>query len=485
MHELVAACSAMFDATPLDLAVAVNGVAAAERLAATSPEAVLTQALHTWVFAHGEPGDASTGDFRLAQLLLDAGADPYCAVLDGLEEDEASFLQRLCASADHPDASKAARCGSALLWLRAQLSMIAMGIMFPFAAPQLPLVLLHRLALPTLFPLTSFAHAFSCRDNLLHAFSWLFSRDVKPGRVMSTRQLHQLLQAALQLGLTDQCRQLLRWPENCTTAEGPVAEERGVLLVLAVLGDQSAVLEEMFSGSNLHRAPRFDPDLWLTATEGGQHEPLLVHAVRHCSTATAAALLTGGANPNGDPGAGRFAVPELGLEIPDLLGGCLSASLLLGRRHLGSWDAGPCSSVAGLPPACPLPQPLLADEGEDMTALHWAVMRGDAHLVKLLLAAGAELEKEATPLMHHSEGGWNLETALLTAVLHRKSECIEALLEVRTALLGQGQPPLQQRLVAMPRPGCFAAHCCPSPKEKREADRTVRSCPRACRLARM
>ncbi len=116
MHGRVAACSAMFDATPLDLAVAVDEFTAAERLAAASPEAVLTQALHTWVFAHSGAGGSSPC-FSLALLLLGAGADPYRAVDPRHKRSRASFLQRLCASADRPDASKADRCGGALSWL--------------------------------------------------------------------------------------------------------------------------------------------------------------------------------------------------------------------------------------------------------------------------------------------------------------------------------------------------------------------------------
>ncbi|KAL4424468.1 hypothetical protein ABPG77_006406 [Micractinium sp. CCAP 211/92] len=317
MHRRVAACSLHVNATPLDLSVAVDEFAAAERLAAASPEAVLTQALHTWVFAHSAAG-CSPPRFSLALLLLGAGADPYCAVDQRYERSRASFLQRLCASADRPEASKADR------------------------------------------------------DSLLYTFSWLFSRDVKPGRPLSTPRLRQLLRAALLLGLTEHCLQLLCRPEDSTTAEGSDAEERASLLALAVRQDQPVVVAEMVRCRELDGPPRFDPNETWVPAEGARLQLLLVYAVRHCSTAIVDALLAGGANPNDDPG---------------------------------------------------------PDDGIGMTALHWAVMRGDVHIVRLLVGAGAGLDHEARPLSHRGEGGQNLDTPLLTAVLQRKWECVEALLE--------------------------------------------------------
>lgn len=204
-----------------------------------------------------------------------------------------------------------------------------------------------------LLPLTQFAPAFPCRDSLLYAFSLLFSRDVKPGTSLSTMQLHQLMHAALVLGLTDQYLQLLRWPDDSTIAVGPVKQERSSLLASAVLLDQPAVLAEMSTFRESDLTPRFDPNLTWVPTKSGptDHETLLVHALRHCCTDTVVALLAGGADPNGDPGPGGLTV--LGLDWrswTELEGASLPSC---------RWDAGMLGpgmqGHARAPRACHLP----------------------------------------------------------------------------------------------------------------------------------
>lgn len=181
----------------------------------------------------------------------------------------------------------------------------------------------------------SHAHAVSCRDSLLYTFSWLFSRDVKPGRPLSTPRLRQLLRAALLLGLTEHCLQLLRRPEDSTTAEGPEAEERASLLALAVRQEQPVVVAEMVRCRELDGPPRFDPNETWVPAEGARLQLLLVYAARHCSTAIVAALLAGGANPNDDSGPDRLAGKELGCGVPLRLPAAgAKARLLLGCRAM-------------------------------------------------------------------------------------------------------------------------------------------------------
>ncbi|KAL4437092.1 hypothetical protein ABPG75_004231 [Micractinium tetrahymenae] len=140
--------------------------------------------------------------------------------------------------------------------------------------------------------------------------------------------------------------------------------------------------------------PRFDPNIMWTSEDGWQEAPLLVYAVRHRSAPTAAALLNGGAHPS-------------------------SAS-----------DAAD-------------------DDDAEMSALHWAVLRGDTELVALLLRAGADWEQEAEPWTQQLSGRQNLETPLLTAVMHRNWACIEALLKAGADINGLSNYDRSPLLVAI------------------------------------